>query len=90
MSPPIGALVVQSNRSLELLLRRFHGPADRQTCSVKDGSTFKMFLPCLRIYPLHKRQHAVFIFLLYSLTGMLSIMPARSVTLANVKYLEKF
>ncbi|XP_029547366.1 nectin-3-like protein isoform X1 [Salmo trutta] len=29
-----------------------------------------MFLPCLRIYPLHKRQHAVFIFLLYSLTGV--------------------
>uniref|UniRef100_A0A8C8LLJ1 Nectin cell adhesion molecule 3 n=1 Tax=Oncorhynchus tshawytscha TaxID=74940 RepID=A0A8C8LLJ1_ONCTS len=29
-----------------------------------------MFLPCLRNYPLHKRQHAVFIFLLYSLTGV--------------------
>uniref|UniRef100_A0A4W5LTL2 Nectin cell adhesion molecule 3 n=1 Tax=Hucho hucho TaxID=62062 RepID=A0A4W5LTL2_9TELE len=29
-----------------------------------------MFLPCLRNYPLHKRQNPIFMFLLYSLTGV--------------------
>ncbi|XP_035636469.1 nectin-3-like protein isoform X2 [Oncorhynchus keta] len=37
---------------------------------MEDGSTFKMFLPCLRNYPLYKGQHDVFIVLLYILTGV--------------------
>ncbi|XP_064837552.1 nectin-3-like protein isoform X1 [Oncorhynchus masou masou] len=37
---------------------------------MEDGSTFKMFLPCLRNNPLYKGQRAVFIVLLYILTGV--------------------